>query len=61
VKNSPKVAGIIMSHPGLKVQVEGHTDCVGGDEYNMRPSENRASAVQSYLVQQGIQSANVNG
>jgi outer membrane protein OmpA-like peptidoglycan-associated protein len=54
-----KVAGIIMSHPGLRIEVEGHTDSVGGDEYNMRLSENRASSVRSYLVQQGISADNI--
>ncbi len=49
-----KVAGIIMSHPGLKIEVEGHTDSVGGDDYNMRLSENRANSVRSYLLQQGL-------
>jgi len=54
-----KVAGIIMSHPGLKIEVEGHTDSVGGDDYNMRLSENRANSVRGYLVQQGTVPDNV--
>ncbi|MBI2817913.1 MAG: OmpA family protein [Acidobacteria bacterium] len=49
-----KVAGIIASHPGLKVAVEGHTDSVGGDDYNQRLSEQRAASVRGYLVQQGV-------
>jgi outer membrane protein OmpA-like peptidoglycan-associated protein len=49
-----KVSGIILAHPGLKIEVEGHTDSVGGDEYNMKLSENRANAVRSYLVGQGL-------
>jgi outer membrane protein OmpA-like peptidoglycan-associated protein len=49
-----KVSGIILSHPGLKIDVEGHTDSVGGDEYNMRLSENRANSVRDYLVAQGV-------
>jgi outer membrane protein OmpA-like peptidoglycan-associated protein len=49
-----KVSGIIQSHPGLKLEVEGHTDSVGGDEYNQQLSEKRAEAVRAYLVQQGI-------
>lgn len=49
-----KVAGILLSHPGLKLQVEGHTDSVGSAEYNQRLSENRAESVRAYLVQQGI-------
>src|SRR5262249_42869308 len=54
-----KVAGIIVSHPGLKIEVEGHTDSTGSDEFNMKLSENRADAVRQYLVAQGITSENV--
>jgi outer membrane protein OmpA-like peptidoglycan-associated protein len=49
-----KVSGIILAHPGLRIEVEGHTDSVGGDEYNMTLSENRANAVRSYFVEQGV-------
>jgi len=49
-----KVAGILLSHRGLKLQVEGHTDSVGSTDYNQRLSENRASSVRAYLVDQGI-------
>ena len=49
-----KVAGIILGHPGLKLEVEGHTDSVGGDEYNQKLSEQRSQAVLDYLVKQGI-------
>jgi len=49
-----KVSGIILGHPGLKIAVEGHTDSVGGDEYNMKLSENRAAAVRDFLVAQGV-------
>jgi outer membrane protein OmpA-like peptidoglycan-associated protein len=49
-----KVSGIILGHPGLKLEVEGHTDSVGGDEYNQRLSEQRAAAVRDYLAQEGI-------
>lgn len=51
-----KIAGIVVSHPGLKLEVEGHTDSVGGEEYNQRLSENRAGAVRDYLIQQGVKS-----
>lgn len=54
-----KVAGIILGHPGLKLEVEGHTDSVGSDEYNMKLSENRANSVRDYLVAQGINPDNV--
>jgi len=49
-----KVAGILLSHRGLKLQVEGHTDSVGSADYNQRLSENRADSVRLYLVEQGI-------
>ncbi len=49
-----KISGIILAHQGLKLQVEGHTDSVGGDEFNQRLSEQRAGAVRDYLVQQGV-------
>jgi outer membrane protein OmpA-like peptidoglycan-associated protein len=49
-----KIAGIVLAHPGLTLEVEGHTDNVGSDEFNQRLSEQRASAVRDYLVQQGL-------
>src|SRR5260370_14835459 len=49
-----KVSGIVLAYPGLHLDVEGHTDIVGGDEYNMQLSQHRAQAVRDYLVQQGI-------
>jgi outer membrane protein OmpA-like peptidoglycan-associated protein len=49
-----KVSGIVIAHPGLHLEVEGHTDAVGGDDYNQKLSENRAQAVRDYLIQQGI-------
>jgi outer membrane protein OmpA-like peptidoglycan-associated protein len=49
-----KVAGIILGHPGLRLEVEGYTDNVGGDDYNQTLSEKRAGAVRDYLTQQGI-------
>jgi outer membrane protein OmpA-like peptidoglycan-associated protein len=49
-----KVAGILLAYPDLHVNVEGHTDNVGGVEFNQRLSEERADAVRSYLVQQGV-------
>jgi outer membrane protein OmpA-like peptidoglycan-associated protein len=49
-----KVAGILLSHRGLKLQVEGHTDSVGSADYNQRLSENRAGSVRAYLVDSGI-------
>ena len=54
-----RLAGIVLGHPGLRLEVEGHTDSVGGDEYNMKLSENRANTVRDYLISQGINPDNV--
>jgi outer membrane protein OmpA-like peptidoglycan-associated protein len=54
-----KVAGIVSGHPGLRLDVEGHTDSIGGDHYNQRLSEERGGAVRDYLMQEGMQAASV--
>jgi outer membrane protein OmpA-like peptidoglycan-associated protein len=54
-----KVSGIVSGHPGLKLDVEGHTDSVGGDDYNQRLSEQRGGSVRDYLIQQGMLGSSV--
>jgi len=54
-----KIAGILMSYPGLNIAVGGYTDNVGSDAMNQTLSENRASAVRDYLVQQGVTAGSV--
>jgi outer membrane protein OmpA-like peptidoglycan-associated protein len=49
-----KVSGIVLAYPSLHLAVEGHTDSVGGDEYNQNLSEHRAESVRDYFVQQGV-------
>ena len=49
-----KVSGILLSHPGLTLEIDGYTDSVGGDEYNQTLSENRARSVRDYLATQGV-------
>ena len=54
-----KVAGIVSSHPGLRLDVEGYTGSVGGDENNQRLSEQRGASVRDYLIQQGMPAGSV--
>jgi outer membrane protein OmpA-like peptidoglycan-associated protein len=49
-----RVAGVLLAYPGLEIDIEGHTDSVGSDDYNQQLSERRADSVRAYLVQQGI-------
>jgi outer membrane protein OmpA-like peptidoglycan-associated protein len=49
-----RLSGIVLSHPGLKLEVEGFTDSTGSDEFNQTLSRQRAETVRGYLVQQGL-------
>jgi outer membrane protein OmpA-like peptidoglycan-associated protein len=54
-----KVSGILLAYPGLKLQLEGHTDSIGGDEYNLKLSQERADAVRDFLAEQGVAVATI--
>jgi outer membrane protein OmpA-like peptidoglycan-associated protein len=54
-----KVAGILLAYPGLKIEVDGHTDNVGSEEYNKTLSDQRAESVRAYLVDQGVLTGSV--
>ena len=43
----------------LRIEIEGHTDSVGADDYNQSLSERRAESVRTYLVSQNIAPATV--
>jgi outer membrane protein OmpA-like peptidoglycan-associated protein len=49
-----KLSGIVLSHPGLNLAVEGYTDSVGSDDFNLKLSQQRADTVRDYLVTQGL-------
>jgi outer membrane protein OmpA-like peptidoglycan-associated protein len=48
-----EVVALMKSRPKIRVGVYGHTDSVGGDEYNLRLSKSRAAACLRYLVDKG--------
>src|SRR2546426_2874936 len=54
-----KISGIVLAYPGLNLQIEGHTDNVGGEEFNQQLSERRAASVRDFLVQQGVSAASI--
>jgi OOP family OmpA-OmpF porin len=49
-----KVAGSLQDWPEVRVRVEGYTDSIGDDEYNLGLSDRRANSVRSYLISKGV-------
>jgi outer membrane protein OmpA-like peptidoglycan-associated protein len=49
-----KISGIVISHPGLNLQVEGYTDITGPPAFNQKLSEQRAGTVRDFLTREGI-------
>jgi outer membrane protein OmpA-like peptidoglycan-associated protein len=49
-----KILALLKARPDLKLEVQGHTDNVGGDDYNQKLSESRANAVLEWLRAKGI-------
>lgn len=54
-----RLSGIVLAHPELHLDVEGHTDATGGDDFNQKLSEQRADTVRSFLVRQGLASDSI--
>jgi len=51
LKNAAEVMEI---NPGLTVEIQGHTDSMGTEEYNQKLSERRAKAVKNALINRGV-------
>lgn len=45
---------LLTENPQLKIEIRGHTDNIGAEEYNQQLSSQRAEAVYQYLIQKGI-------
>lgn len=52
---------ILKRYPDLRVEVAGHTDLCGKDDYNQKLSERRATAVYNYLTQNGVDAGRLQG
>lgn len=48
------VVNIFNRYPDLEVEVAGHTDSVGPDDYNQELSQRRAEAVRQFLIDHGV-------
>ncbi len=49
-----RVATVLNKYPQTLIQIEGHTDTIGSEDYNQKLSEKRANAVKNALTQQGV-------
>jgi len=49
-----RLAQFMKQYPEKKLQIEGHTDSTGGASFNLRLSEDRANAVRSVLLAEGV-------
>ena len=52
--NLDKLVAVLNKYPNTNIEIQGHTDSRGTEEYNMGLSVRRATAVRDYLESQGI-------
>ena len=50
---------LMLDVPTLKIELSGHTDNVGNNEYNLNLSQRRADAVRVYLTSKGVDKSRV--
>jgi outer membrane protein OmpA-like peptidoglycan-associated protein len=58
--NLNKLVTILNSYPDTNIEIQGHTDSSGSEQYNQTLSEKRAGAVSSYLLQKSINASRIN-
>ncbi len=46
-------------NPTMKIEIQGHTDSIGSNEYNQPLSEKRAESTRDYFVSKGIEEERV--
>jgi OOP family OmpA-OmpF porin len=51
-----KTVQVLSDYPDVRLEIGGHTDNVGKEEFNMELSQKRAESVKEYLVGKGISS-----
>ena len=59
VADLDQLARFLAKYPDRTVTIEGHTDSVGGEDYNVGLSHRRAESVRSYLLRQGIDTTRI--
>ena len=56
-----EAVSILQKYPQLRVEVAGHTDSVGTEQYNQGLSERRAATVYNYLTGKGVDAGRLSG
>lgn len=51
-----KVVDLLKTNPSVEIEISGHTDSKGSDDYNLNLSQGRSQSVVDYLISQGIES-----
>jgi len=49
-----KLERLLLNNPGMRVEISGHTDFVGSDQYNIELSVKRAGSVVNFLINKGM-------
>lgn len=57
--NLTNLVTVLNEYPDTDIEVQGHTDSIGSDSYNMQLSKKRADAVSNYLLTKGIKSSRI--
>ena len=57
--NLDKLVNVLKEYPDTNIEVQGHTDSKGSEDYNMGLSERRANAVSNYLINRGVAGSRV--
>lgn len=52
---------VLSRNPNVRVELDGHTDSIGSDEYNQKLSERRAQIVYDYLTSHGVNASQISG
>lgn len=53
------VAMMLMTDPGKRINLSGHTDALGTDAYNRRLSSQRAQVVRNFLIESGVDATQI--
>jgi outer membrane protein OmpA-like peptidoglycan-associated protein len=58
-READRILEVLLKYPDIQIELTGHTDALGTDEYNIRLSKNRATAVADYLTKHGVSSGRI--